>query len=220
MCVIDITLNSTVPNGTFITSAEGEYKILPSGNWVPFNITDLSAPTTPFIPILGDYQLRVKISNNLGQQSPWSNISTFSVSTNCGGDDIVLEKECSTNCISSWQISVFVPSGESRYLTIQKTGLATYSSSAFIDNYNCTGTAFSGVLLTNDISNDVLEYGPFTETTSFKFGLDASEGSSSTSSILTVRTYDGSINPNNNLDAVNYSRSHGLNNTGTAVIHC
>jgi hypothetical protein len=215
MCVININLNTTVPNGTFITSAAGEYRLLPSGNWIPFSI-NLNTPATPDIFSLGNYELRVKVTNNLGQVSPWSNVSNFSVSTICGGNDIVITQDCNSDCGSGWEVIIFVPVGESRTLTIQKIGLATYAGNGFLNSLGCG--EFDGVLLSNDTSNDILEYGPFTETTSFKFGLDAAQNSTGTAqSTLVVRTYNAS---GDNLAAEAYNRTHLLNNTGTAVINC
>lgn len=205
MCVININLNTTVPSGTFITSADGEYRLTPSGSWIPFSI-DLGAPATPDIFTLGNYELRVKVTNNLGQQSPWSNISTFAVSTICGGDDIVITQTCNSNCGSGWEVIIFVPVGESRTLTIQKVGLASYAGSGFLNSLGCG--EFNGVLLSNATSNDILEYGPFTETTSFKFGLDAESGDEQGISQLVVRTYNSS---GDNLAAELYNRNHETN---------
>jgi len=220
MCVININLNPTLPNGTFITSAQGEYKLSSSGTWIPFNIVDLNAPATPDIVILGDYDLRVKITNNLGQQSPWSNVSTFTVGNNCG-DEVITLGSCDVLCMSGWVIEVNVPNGESRSLTIQKEGLATYDSAFDIMNAPCN-LEEGDVHLSNGISNDILEYGPFFETTTFMFGLDAATNTQATdTTTLTVRTYIGPVGDNNPTgEAENYIRTHILNNTGTGVIHC
>ena len=145
------------------------------------------------------------------------------------GDNLITVQACDAVCGSGWEIVVPMGASQSKiaslnlkYLTIQKTGLASYTSTAWL-NAISTCDNFNGVNLNNGISNEILTYGPFSESTTFNFGLDAAQNAFGTAeSILTVRTYNGV--PGNtgtvNLTADNFRRTHRLNATGTGVIHC
>jgi len=83
MCSIRIDLTETTPDGTNIVSAIGQYRLIGSATWINFTII-LSHPSTPDITVLGSYELRVNVTNNVDDTSEWSNIETFKVSSNCG----------------------------------------------------------------------------------------------------------------------------------------
>jgi len=216
MCVININLDTTTPDGTTIVSASGQYRLQGATNWsTPFNI-DLSNPNTPNITGIGIYELRVNVTNSVGITSEWA-LGSFEVSTVCGGGGGL--QTCTSNCGSGWNQVVEVPQGEQRFLTIQKIGLATYAGSLFLDSLiPCDD--FIGTLLSNASSNNILEFGPFTTTTTFKFGLDANQNQTGTAvSQLVIRTYsDGFGQGEVSADA--YSRTHRLNNIGNDVVHC
>jgi len=86
MCVINITLNSTTPQGTSITSATGRYRINGTTTWNSFSIS-LTNPKTPNITTRGLYELEVNVTNNIGVTSDWAT-STFQVAGIC--PDIVV----------------------------------------------------------------------------------------------------------------------------------
>jgi hypothetical protein len=75
-----------IPNGTNIVSAVGQHKLV-DDVWDNNNINglNLTHPITPDLPI-GSYEFRVRVTDNLNNTGPWSDIVTFQVSGNCGGD--------------------------------------------------------------------------------------------------------------------------------------
>lgn len=192
MCVINISLDTTTPNGTTIASASGQHRLQGNTNWsTPFNII-LNNPHTPNITVLGIYELRVNVTNNVGVTSEWA-LGSFEINTNCSGDPdpVIVLGDCDVNCGGGWAISIPVPNGESRTFTIQKIGLASYASASNV------GGGFTGCDLqaeehiSHDTSNDIFEHGPFFVTRSFSFGLDAEKGNTQAVSQLVVRISDG-----------------------------
>ena len=87
MCRIRINLIKATPAGTQIDSIVGQYRLVGASNWITFPIT-LTHPQTEDITIIGNYELRVNVTNNIGDTSAWSDIVTFSVSFDCGTDDL------------------------------------------------------------------------------------------------------------------------------------
>ena len=83
MCRIGITLNTTSPDGTFIESAIYRYRLINTTSWNTFPL-DLNNPQTRNITQLGNYELQVRVVNNLGAISDWAS-GTFTISENCGG---------------------------------------------------------------------------------------------------------------------------------------
>lgn len=81
MCVIKINLNVTTPVGTTITNSQGRYRKVGATTWNNF-IISLSNPETPNIINLGQYELEVNVTNNLGVTSNWAN-SSFEISSTC-----------------------------------------------------------------------------------------------------------------------------------------
>lgn len=84
MCRIGINLTDTTPNGTNIVSALGQYREVGSATWINFAII-LNNPQTPDLTVIGSYEVRINVTNNVSDTSEWSNISTFKVSSNCDG---------------------------------------------------------------------------------------------------------------------------------------
>ena len=116
MCRIGINLSNTTPNGTTISSAIGQYRVVGSATLVNFPIL-LSNPETPDITTIGDYELRVNVTNNINDTSEWSNIVTFSVSTDCSGGDGPIER------CNLWRLNVrsqtSIPQGERVSITYE-----------------------------------------------------------------------------------------------------
>lgn len=83
MCVIGITLNTTTPDGTTITNANGRYRLAGTSTWTNFSI-NLSNPNTPNITTQGVYELQVNVTNSLGTVSDWAD-GSFSISESCLG---------------------------------------------------------------------------------------------------------------------------------------
>ena len=109
MCVINITLNSDTPNGTTIASSNGRYRKNGQTTWNNFSIS-LNDPKTPNITELGQYELQVNVTNNLGVVSDWA-LGNFSITNDCGvvvGDPVVTPVPTTSNC-TTWFIGTSSP---------------------------------------------------------------------------------------------------------------
>jgi len=86
MCKIRLDLNTTTPTGTVIRSAIGQYRKV-GDIWEDKNefLIILDNPETPDITVLGNYELRVNVTNNIDSNSGWSPLSTFSIKSDCDG---------------------------------------------------------------------------------------------------------------------------------------
>ena len=176
MCVINIVLNSTTPDGSTITSASGRYKKVADVIWTTFAI-NLVSPKTPNITSLGLYNLEVNVTNSLGSTSDWAT-SSFEVSANCGGGggpqelNFKIGNPTETNCFSQWCVLVPVGVGQTRIVTITKLGQALHNP----DPSSCgDGTAVFG-----NISETI------SETTFYAIGLDAASGDEAEETIVTM----------------------------------
>lgn len=90
MCVITINLsNISTPQNTVVNSASGRYRNITAGTpWVSFSIpTPLTNAYNINPTVLGEYELEVTITNNVGVASLTAK-SNFSVATECGGADM------------------------------------------------------------------------------------------------------------------------------------
>lgn len=83
MCVINIVLNTTTPQGSSIVSSSGRYRKVGTTTWTTFTI-NLANPKTPNITVLGNYELQVNVTNSLGTTSDYAN-----------GSFIVKDQPCS-----------------------------------------------------------------------------------------------------------------------------
>ena len=72
----------TIGDGSFIEEVKGRYKMVDTSNWYNFKM-DLTNPRTPDITMIGNYDMQVKVINDIGQDSAWSDTVNFEVSTDC-----------------------------------------------------------------------------------------------------------------------------------------
>lgn len=87
MCTINFSV--TRSNGSDISSVQVRYRLEGAINWSNAFNTSVLNPTTPDIPIIGTYQLQVRIGDSGGVFSDWTDApGTFQVSRNCSGSPI------------------------------------------------------------------------------------------------------------------------------------
>lgn len=97
MCVIQILFSTTTPSGTSVSAGNGRYRINGSGaSWTSFAIADTTNAKTPNITVNGTYELQVNVVNSVGTVSDWSNLTTFTVSENCGTSTSQTPAPCSS----------------------------------------------------------------------------------------------------------------------------
>jgi hypothetical protein len=183
MCVINIVLNATTPDGSTITSASGRYKRVGDVFWSTF-VINLFSPKTPNITVVGLYNLEVNVTNSLGSTSDWAT-SSFEVSTDCSGggggggpqeDNFKVGNPTETNCFSQWCVLVPVAEGQTRTVKITKLGQALHNP----DPSSCNG----GTAVLGNIVETI------TETTNYALGLDAASGDEAEETIISM-TVDG-----------------------------
>jgi len=88
MCKIGINIKTELIDGGVITSANGQYALINTEDWVDF-VIDINFPQTPDINIVGNYKLKIRIIDNFGTISEWSNITNFKVSGDCNATNLI-----------------------------------------------------------------------------------------------------------------------------------
>lgn len=86
MCRINFSINASDIDGTIDPVAEGRYRVKGStGEYITFNIADINSAQTPDLTVIGEYELQVRVKDDLGEWSDWYGglTDTFEIGINC-----------------------------------------------------------------------------------------------------------------------------------------
>lgn len=206
---VTVKLVDTTPESFYV--GRGKCEVIPAdwtAVWTPSgNVAD------PYIPVVGDVfytdsdfmtpYSSISAPHKLGFSPPPNIIisnKSYSIDdggkitdirdcvvTGGGNDAEIIGSTEETNCESCMSVRVNVPAGETREVSITRSGIARYSGGS---------TCNSGTVVISDINETI------SETKIYSFGLDAASGTETAQSSITLSVVGS--------NSIRLDRSHGL----------